>query len=794
MTRSACFSRLLLGVGTATLIAPLPMKAVQAQDKNQFALEEVVVTARRREENLMDVPMAITAVTSQQIEAAGIKDLNTLAQYTPGLFSQTGVNNRVNRQLTFRGLSVATGQVFVDGAPYAGNGTPNLGNLERVEVLVGPQSVYFGRSTFTGAVNFVTKDPSPTFQGQVRAEYAKFGTTDDQLILEGPLVSEKLGIRVAARHYSTDGQYVNQGNTSDTMGAQSTNSLTATLVYTASDNFKAKVLLDYIVDDDGTPPSIALKGDKQLFCQLGGTQGAYACGKLPAVKDIDPTIVSGNSIVGGPLYNLLINNTQGYPLLFPTSYMTHFGQKTETYMGHLNLGYTTPSGWELTSGNAFHKTKSQTIFSPLYVNAQNLANPAFGLRLPNGALQFPQAQPDRCVCLLTQNLFYDSSLELRLTSPQEQRLRGTVGANYLYTRSPGQTAYGILQVGPTFSGSQTRVVSSTPAVFGGIYYDILPALTLSAEARYQWDKISATAKYPNSGEKLQDTFRSFSPRVTLDYKYSEDSLVYALWSRGYRPGGFNAVIVGQPASVLAQLAANNARTSYEQEKLDNVEFGIKSTWLDGRVRTRLGVYNEQWSKGQVPNVLFYQNPNLTISQITLVTNIGAVRLRGVEAEGDFAVTENLTVSATLYHQDSRIKSYVYIPAGPEIRGSSDVTGNRFQQAPDWSWTLSPTYTGHLGGIWDWYGRLDYRHRGKYMIDPTNVTWIGATEIVDIRMGVRSDHHSLEFFVTNLTDNSNFTNGAKGSDSLSNIIRPNKNEIRLALPDRRVFGVKAAYNF
>ena len=81
-----------------------------------------------------------------------------------------------------------------------------------------------------------------------------------------------------------------------------------------------------------------------------------------------------------------------------------------------------------------------------------------------------------------------------------------------------------------------------------------------------------------------------------------------------------------------------------------------------------------------------------------------------------------------------------------------------------------------------------------MIDPTNVTWIGATEIVDIRMGVRSDHHSLEFFVTNLTDNSNFTNGAKGSDSLSNIIRPNKNEIRLALPDRRVFGLKAAYNF
>ena len=789
--------RILFAVGLTALPITTPLKPAHAQNTSQFALEEITVTARRRNENLMEVPLAISAVTGDKIEAAGIKDMNTLAQYTPGLWAEAGVNNRTNRQLTFRGLSVATGQVFIDGAPYVGNGTPNLGDIERVEVLVGPQSVYFGRSTFTGAVNFVTKDPGEAFKGKIRAEYAKFGTTDDQMTLEGPIIPDVLGIRVTGHHFATKGQYVNRGNPAEKLGAQSTNSIATSVVYTPSDNFKAKLLLDGLVDEDGTPPDAALKGDKQIFCQLGGVQGSYACGKLPNLKSVDQNIISGNTVMNPALYDLLINNNQKYATLFSPTYMTHFGHKTATQMAHLNLDYTTESDWNFTSISALHKTKVQTIFSPEYVNAQNLVNPAFGARLPNGTLQFPLAMPDRCVCLITQNKINDASEEIRITSPQDARLRGTFGGNYLSVKTPGQISYGILQTGPTFTGSQTRVVSKTPAVFGGVYYDIMPDLTISAEARYQWDKVAATSIYPRPGPKLQETFKSFSPRVTLDYKYTEDSLVYVLWSRGYRPGGFNAVLVGQTPAVLAQLAANNAGLSFQQEKLDNIEAGIKSTWLDGRVQTRIDAYTDQWSKGQVPNTLFFQfvqNGVTSINQITLVTNIGSVRLSGIEAEGDFAVTEQLTMSATLNHQTSKIKTYVYTPEGRNIRNSTDVTGNRFPQAPDWTWTLSSTYTNHLAGNWDWYNRLDYRHRGKYMIDPTNVTWIGGTDILDVRFGIKTETQSIELYVTNLTDNSNFANGLKGNDSLSNIIVPNKNEVRVWLPAKQSFGVKASYNF
>ena len=136
--------------------------------------EEIVVTARKVEENLMVVPMSIAAVTAADIQSAGVKDLSTLSLYTPGLFVQYGAASTAGtaRQLTFRGLSVSTGQVFIDGAPYAGTGNPPVGDVERVEVLVGPQSAYFGRSTFEGALNYVTKDPGDTFKGQINAEYA----------------------------------------------------------------------------------------------------------------------------------------------------------------------------------------------------------------------------------------------------------------------------------------------------------------------------------------------------------------------------------------------------------------------------------------------------------------------------------------------------------------------------------------------------------------------------------------------------------------------------------------------
>src|SRR5205823_14657188 len=132
-----------------------------------------------------------------------------LSQYTPGLWAEYGVSGpgSTARQLTFRGLSVSSGLVFIDGAPYAGTGNPSIGTVERIEVLIGPQSVYFGRSTFSGAVNFVTKDPSmDRFTGRAYLEAYSYGGIDAIVRASDAIIQDKLAARVNARAFHFGGQ------------------------------------------------------------------------------------------------------------------------------------------------------------------------------------------------------------------------------------------------------------------------------------------------------------------------------------------------------------------------------------------------------------------------------------------------------------------------------------------------------------------------------------------------------------------------------------------------------------
>ena len=208
-----------LAASTA-LITSLMLPGVAAMAQS-LVLEEIVVTARKIEENLMEVQLAITAFSAQDIESRNMKDLNDISSFTPSFnFANqqggSGRNDRSTNSLTFRGLFLgnniglsAGGQLFIDGAPVIGAQTPSISDVERIEVLKGPQSAYFGRSTFAGAINFVTRDPGDEFAGRINAEYSEFGSHDLALSLEGPIVEDKLAIRVGARSVHEGGYYKN---------------------------------------------------------------------------------------------------------------------------------------------------------------------------------------------------------------------------------------------------------------------------------------------------------------------------------------------------------------------------------------------------------------------------------------------------------------------------------------------------------------------------------------------------------------------------------------------------------
>jgi iron complex outermembrane receptor protein len=210
--RTSIRLKLLLTLTASTFALTLPATAnAQESAAPETAtgaangLEEIVVTARKRAENLLDVPVAVSAVSASEIEATGVKSITEIADYTPGLTSQGqgagGIPDRSATRLVFRGLSTSFGTVFINGAPYTGNNSPDITDLERFEVLTGPQSVYFGRSTFSGAINFVTKKPSNEYAGRVSAEAGTDNLYELRGTIEGPLIRDTLTARLSVRHY-----------------------------------------------------------------------------------------------------------------------------------------------------------------------------------------------------------------------------------------------------------------------------------------------------------------------------------------------------------------------------------------------------------------------------------------------------------------------------------------------------------------------------------------------------------------------------------------------------------------
>lgn len=279
----------------------------------------------------------------------------------------------------------------------------------------------------------------------------------------------------------------------------------------------------------------------------------------------------------------------------------------------------------------------------------------------------------------------DYSVEVRLSSPQDRRLRGTVGGSYFGVSGPITANFGVQNNGRLILGGNggLKLGVRTPAVYGGLYFDATDKLTLGAEGRYQWDGVTQQQQFvafgTPAGPEFKDTFKSFSPRFTADSKLNPTTMFYATVSRGYRPGGFNPNLSGLAQSVIDQLSGSNL--SYKEEQLDNYEIGHKKTWLNNRLRTTLAVYSMKWTNGQIRNTFFATLPTGATQSIAVTTNSGRVDLSGAEFAADFAATRNLTLAATLDYSASRLKNFILNPNGLLEQNNADVSGKEFDQTP-----------------------------------------------------------------------------------------------------------------
>ena len=810
-------------VAMATPVFAQDNAAAAAETEDGGKLGEIIVTARKISESIDTVPLAITAMTSAKIEARNLKSIEDVAAFSPGFYTQSqtgtgaGRNDRSFRQLTFRGIGASStnvgpfagGVAFLDGAPVLNSSLANVQDLERVEVLRGPQSAYFGRSTFIGAINYITKDPTNTWTGRVTAEVGEDDLVDTSLAVSGPIIPDIIAFRLSGRHFRKGGSY-RTSNGQVRVGDQGTDAISLTVLTTPIDGLRIRTFANYFEDSDG-PPAQYYLGGKSIRpgganCNLGGTGRGYFCGSVP--QTADRSLISANLNVTPQLYNDLVANVRKFPLPFDyAKFVDQFGLKRKAYQFSNRIDYDFgDSGYTLTSNSAYHEEKIVT-FNDLgfRANATNQFSTTVGYK------------------------DFDFSQEIRLVSPTNKPLRFLAGGNFVKVKQSSSGIIGQFGVpGAPFTvfnfGAQQVGFSQakTPAVFAGVYYDLTPQLTLTTEARYQWDKISTrAATNATTFVRAERTFKSFSPRVSLDYKITPTSTVYILASRGFKPGGFNASsILSQPQFVLDQLAATGASGVFDQEKLDNYEAGIKGSFLDGRLRVALDGYIGRYSNAQIPQptTVFTQQingvtnraPGAPQNTLAPVVSVGKVNLKGLEFEGEFIVVPGLRVGATVAYTDTKIKNFfctecaVILAQTPGfVQGTSPLSssiqataplGKRLPGAPKVSYTLSASYEGKVSEGMTGYIGGDYLYRGNYFADAANIASSGASEIFNARIGVRWDRFNIEIFARNLFNNESPSIAGGIFDSELHPAGSGASTVLIGLPDRRRIGIRASAKF
>jgi iron complex outermembrane receptor protein len=776
-----------------------PTPAAGGDQAGTFATGDIIVTARRKQERLQDVPIAVSAFGKDKLASLDIVDQTRLSDFTPGLqftdFGQGRTTRGAYRSLIFRGLDLsnntsvtAAGLVFVDGAPVVSGDFLITDAIERVEVLKGPQNVYFGRSTFSGAVNYVTRNPGNDFAGSVAAEVGNYDSYKITAHAEGPIVRDVLTMALDAQFDTSAGQYQNAAQPDSQFGGRKTRSIAATIYATPAPGLTIKAYLNYFTYNDGHG-SVGFLPSSLANCNPGGQTGGafYQCGRI---GQLDGRYIA-ETLDYTPIEREALEAPPGYRTLLGPDDCGHFGSCVQTLAGHVIINYKTPGGVVFSEITAYHHRDAMDIANLVEVDATDQPNPLYG----NPA--YPTAPPYNTFDYSIANRTKDLSTELRVSSPNQGVLRWTAGGNYVDTTELQQilfyTGAGIAPPpanGQTYFGS---VGAKTVGLFGGLYLVPVDSLTISAEGRWQADDrqdISST-----DGSSFQKTFRSFSPRVSVDYKIDRDLNLYASYARGVRPGGFNAVLSGLPPALLAQITAQTgvASIAYKEETLETTEVGFKGALFDEHLRTNVSAYIGKLSNQQTSTVAFTSDVSGGGSggQYTIISNQGAVDIKGVEGDLDWRASRMLDLSATFAYNGTKITASNCATCAA-ITGSPNIDGKRLTGAPAVSFSLAGDLTDHLSARYDWFAHADLVYRGNIWIDQVNLLGTGDSTRIGMEAGVRTPDRrlSLSAFVNNLTDNRTVTGGVVGLDftTFSNY------GVRVGLPERRTFGARIKARF
>jgi iron complex outermembrane receptor protein len=687
-------------------------------------LEEVVVTARKRSESFQDVPISVDAFTAQDIHAAGIENPRDFIAMVPNM-TLVETQNVGNAFITIRGISQARNSepsvaVVVDGVeetnPYEFN--QELVDIKQIEVLKGPQGALYGRDAIGGAIIITTEDPSDHFEGSARAGVGNGVSEKGQVAVSGPLDSDgTLRYRASVNYYNTDG-YLENTYLDKKADPEEDYSARLRLLFKPADAFSA----DF----------------RFLYNQVNTTAYYYVIPRSDEANVFSSFTTPPNA-----------NNVTS-PIQTNNLGMDHRGVTDAALKLDFNPGYGTITATtdynhtrEIDAGDAYD-------FRPV---ATSIAYNDFFTFVPSslgGSLDESQSQ------------FIDEktySQEVRFTSLKTDGFSWIAGAYIVHTdrfistgnlvdRGDGVPAvYYTPLVDPTNPfATNTNVTfladsqsNNAWAVFSDFNWEITSQWEIDAAIRYDRDARQNTTDTPQqflpdpsatTGEVRNATFGAAEPKATLRYKPTDDLTFYGGWSRGFRSGGFNQTGVGAVAVVDGQKGVHDL---FQAEIDDTSEVGVKSEFLDHRLRANLSLYDTTSHNGYF---FFYD-------ATTSTQNLGNLdaKYKGAELELTAKATDRLDLYASFGYTDSRITNMedptVIGNQAPLVSKNTVNAGVQYRQ---------PIRDG-LNGI----VRLDYQEIGRTWWDPYNVTSRDPVSLVDVRAGLEADKWSVTAWSKNLTN-------------------------------------------
>lgn len=692
-----------------------PEAGVDAAQSEQYGLEEIVVTSRKREESLQDIGSAVSALSASELERRPDVDLSSFSNAAPNLIisdMQEGPGSPAS--MTIRGVGTSdhersidpTVGVVVDGVfiGTVGGAMIKAIDIERLEILRGPQGTLFGRNSIGGALLIERLKPNAEqFGGRVRGSYGNYNDAALDGYLNVPL-SPTLAVKVGGTVSTQDGYTFNR-TLNRRQGASDYQAFNAAIKWNPSDNVELYYRFDRELIDQDASAMLNVAQQDQLWCSF--------------YNQCAPSLTLPQ---GGDRY-VSVQNSPGFDAFFNSSmhvFSAHYelgdGYSVDYLFGRFSTRENGHWDYDGTPLTLYDTDRPQTYGQ----NSNELRLSYAGSRLN-----------------YTVGLYaFDSKYKIGNFS--------TIGFGDLLFGLPRGT---LLSVPQTVQQS----TDSYAAFFEGDL-KIGDALTITLGGRYTRDKKRQGVDDPlfaadlaNAGglsNPVSKTWSQFTPKLGLRYRISDDFMAYGLFSRGFRAGGYT----GRPGTYEAVI------TAYDPETVDNFEVGIKSEFLDNRLRINasgyLMKYRDKQEELSVPvNVVG------GTGQQTLFVNAATAELKGLELEIAFRPTQGFTINGSVGYLDAKYKEF----ADPVSGGS--LAYLKLRRAPKFTTTLSPSYRFEaLGGEinlsadWHYVGAYENtfwntpaaRNKGAHTVD-AQLTWTrGGT--------------SVSTYVRNLTKDDSYTIG------------------------------------